>query len=136
MDRPNEGVERGSSQGNNIRAQQALTDRPQSDRQEEDWSTPTNVERREDAERCQTSQVPPPDVPPPTKKRLFTDWSSVDSPRERVNQCNQSARSVESNRTVNQTEQHTIDPEDNEVLRNVLSDVTTIPSTHPQISGC
>ena len=104
MDRPNRGLGRGYSQGNDIRAQQAPTDRPQPDRQEEDWSTPTNIERREDTERHETSQVPPPDVPPPTEERLFTDWSSMDSPRERVNQHNQSARSVEPNRTVNQTE--------------------------------
>ena len=68
------------------------------------------------------------------EERLFTDWSSIDSPRERVTQCNQSARSVEPNITVSQTEQPTIDSEDNEVLRYVLSDVTTIPSTHQQIS--
>ena len=134
MDRPNGGFRRRSSQGNNIRAQQAPTNRPQPNRHEEGWSSTTNVVRREDTERHQTSQVPPPDVPPPIEERLFTIWSSVDSPRERVNQCNQSARSVEPNRTVNQTEQPTIDPEDNEVLRYVLSDVTTIPSTHPQIN--
>ena len=34
---------------------------------------------------------------------------------------------------MNQTEQPTIDPEDNEVLRYVLSNVTSIPSTCPQI---
>ena len=129
MDRPNGGFRRGFSQGNNTRAQQAPTDRPQPERQEDEWSSPTNVERREDTERHQTSQVTPPDVPPPTEERLFTNWSSVDSPRERVNQHNQSARSVDSNRTVNQTEQPTRDPEDNEVLRYVLSDVTTTPST-------
>ena len=67
MDRPNGGFGKGYSQGNNVRTQQAPTDRPQPDRQE-DWSSPTNVERREDTERCQTSQVPPPDVPPPQKK--------------------------------------------------------------------
>ena len=134
MDRPSGGFRRGYSQGNNIRMQHTPTDRPQLDRQEDDWSSPTNVQRREDTERHQTSQVPPSDVPPPTEERLFTNWSSVDSPRERVNQCNQSARSVESNRTVNQTEQPTIDPEDNEVLRYVLSDVTTTPSTQIQIS--
>ena len=134
MDRHNGGFGSGYSQCNNIRAQQAPTDGSQPDKQEEDWSTPTNVERREDTERCETSQVPPPDVPSPTEERLFTNWSSVDSPRERVNQCSQSARSVESNRTVNQTEQPTIDPEENEVLRYVLSDVMTIPNTHPQIS--
>ena len=72
--------------------------------------------------------------PLPTEERLFTNWSSEDSPRERVNQHNQSARSVESNRTVNQTEQPTRDPEDNEVLRYVLSDVMTTPSTQIPIS--
>ena len=28
----------------------------------------------------------PPAAPPPTEERLFTDWSSEDSPRERANQ--------------------------------------------------
>ena len=134
MDRPNGGFGRGYSQDNNTRTQQAPTDRPQPARQEDEWSSPTNIERREGTERHQTSQAPPPDVPPPTGERLFTDWSSADSPRERVNQCNQSARSVESNRTVNQTEQSTREPEDNEVLRYVLRDVTTTPSTQIQIS--
>ena len=53
-------------------------------------------------------QVSPPDVPPPTDERVFTNWSSIVSPRERVTQCSQSARSVESNITVIQTEQPTI----------------------------
>ena len=68
MDRPYGGIGRGYSQGNGVGAQQAPTDRPQPDRQEEDWSTPTNVERREDTERHETSQAPPPDVPLPQKK--------------------------------------------------------------------
>ena len=78
---------------------------------------PTNIERREnDIERCETSQAPPPVVPPPMEERLFTDWSSIDSPRERVSQCNLSARSVEPNitQTVNQTEQPELDPVRNE----------------------
>ena len=73
--------------------------------------------------------MPPSEVPPPTEERLFTNWNSEDSSRERVNQHNQSARSIKSNRTVNQTEQSARDPEDNEVLRYVLGDVTTTPST-------
>ena len=77
--------------------------------------------------------MPPPDVPPPMEERLFTNWSSIDSPRERVSQHNQSARSVEPIMTVNQTEQPTIHPEDNEVLRYILSDMMTIPSTHQQL---
>ena len=100
MDGPNGGFGRGYSQGNDMRAQQAPTDRPQPDRQEEDWSIPTNVERREDTERFETLQVPPPSVPPLPEERLFTNWSSMDSPRERVSQHNQSARSVEPNVTV------------------------------------
>ena len=65
---------------------------------------------------------------------MFTDWSSEDSPRERVNQQIQSARSVESRRTINQTEQSAREPGDDEVLRYVLSNVTTTPSTWIQIS--
>ena len=38
------------------------------------------------------------------------------------------ARSIESHRTMNQAEQSVRDPEDNEVLRYVLSDVTPTPS--------
>ena len=44
------------------------------------------------------------------------------------------ARSVESRRTINQTEQSVREPGDDEVLRYVLSDVTTTPSTQIQIS--
>ena len=64
------------------------------------------------------------------------DWSSIDSPRERVSQGNQSARSVEPNITqsVNQTEQPTVDPGGNEAMSNTLSDVMTIPSTCKQLS--
>ena len=82
----------------------------------------------------QTTQSSPPAAPPPTEERLFTDWSSEGSPRERVNQQIQSARSVESRRTVNQTEQTVREPGDDEVLRYVLSDVTTTPSAQIQIS--
>ena len=137
MDRPNGGFGRGYSQGNGTEAQQAITDRSQPDRQEEDWSMPTNVERREnEIERHETSQAPPPSVPPPTDDRLFTDWSSIDSPRERVPQCNQSARSVKPNITqpMNQTEQPVVDPAGNEAMGNTLSDVTTLPSACQQLS--
>ena len=135
IDRPNGGFGRGYVQGNNTRAQQqASTDRQQPARQDDGWSSPTNVERREDTERHQTSQVPSSEVPPPTEERLFTDWSSKNSPRERIAQHVQSARSVESHRTVEQTEQTVQEPDDNEVLRYVLSDVTPTPSAQIQIS--
>ena len=67
-------------------------------------------------------------------ERLFMDWSSIDSPRERVSQCYQSARSVEPNITVIHTEQPTVDPAENEAMGNVLSEVMTVPSTHQQSS--
>ena len=68
MDRPNGGFRRGYSQGNGVRAPQVLIDRLQPDRQEEDWSIPANVERREDMERHETPQAPPPNAPPPTEE--------------------------------------------------------------------
>ena len=98
---------------------------------------PTNVERREDEiERCETSQAHPPNVPPPTEDRLFTDWSSTDSPRERETQCNLSTRSVEPNttQTLNQTEQPELDPARDESVGNIFNDVMTVPSTHQQLS--
>ena len=87
IERPNRGFARGNGRDYNERSQpQVSTDRPQSVRQEDEWSIPPNVERRDDAERCQTAQTSPPAAPPPTEERLFTDWSSEGSPRERVNQ--------------------------------------------------
>ena len=66
--------------------QQVSTDRLQPARQEDEWSLPPTVERGDDTERQQTTQTSPPAAPPPTEERLFTDWSSEGSPRERVNQ--------------------------------------------------
>ena len=80
---------------------------------------PTNVERREnEIERHETSQAHPPNVPPPMEDRLFTDWSSIDSPRERETQCNLSARSVGPNITqnLNKTEQPELDPARDEAV--------------------
>ena len=72
MERPNGGFGRGFSQGNRIEVQQAPTDRPQPDRQGENWSMPTSIERRENGmERHETSQALPPNVPPPMEDRLF-----------------------------------------------------------------
>ena len=87
MERPNRGFGRGNGRDNNVRPQQqARTDSPQPVRQEDEWSLPPTVERRDDAERWQTTQTSPPAVPPPIEERLFTNWSSEGSPRERVNQ--------------------------------------------------
>ena len=65
MDRPNGGFGRGYSQDNRTETQQATTDRRQPARQEEDWSVPATVERREsNTERHEVTQPPPPNVPP------------------------------------------------------------------------
>ena len=105
---------------------QVQTERTQQDRQEEEWSIPTNIERREnDTERCESSRAPPP-APPPTEDRLFTDWSSIDSPRERTSQHNVSARNTEPN--INQADQPRSEPARIEAMGNTLSDVMTFPS--------
>ena len=137
MDRPNGGLGRGFSCGNGIEVQQMPTGRTQPDRQEEDWSIPTNVERREnDTDRHETSRAPPPPAPPPTEDRLFTSWSSIDSPRERTSQHNISARSIEPNITQsdNQADQLRLESARNEAMGNTLSDIMTLPSTCQQPS--
>ena len=150
IERLHRGFVRGNGQDYTVGSQQQVsTDRPPPARQEDERSLPPTVERKDDAERQQTAQTSPPAAPPPTEERLFTNWSSEGSPRERSNQhiqsarsiesgritnqieqsqCIQSARSSESRRTINQTGQSVREPEDDEVLRNVLSDVTTTPS--------
>ena len=66
MNRPNRGFGRGYSQGNRTETQQATTDRSQPNRQEEDWSVPDNMERREnEIERHEIIQPPPPSNVPP-----------------------------------------------------------------------
>ena len=137
MDRPNGAFGRRFSHGNRIDVQQAPIGRSQPDRQEEDWSIPINVKRRKnDTERCETPQAPPPNVLPPTEDRLFSDWSSIDSPRERASQCNVSARSVEPNitQTDNQANHTRLESARNEAMGNTLSDVMTVPSTCQQLS--
>ena len=113
------------------------TGRTPQDRQEEEWSVPTYVGRREnDTERHESPRAPPPPAPPSTGDRLFTDWSSIDSPRERILQCNISARNTEPNvnQTDNQTDQPRTEPARIEAMGNTLSDVLTFPSACQQPS--
>ena len=115
---------------------QVQTGRTQQDRQEEEWSIPTNAERREnDTEGHESSRAPPP-APPPTEDRLFTNWSRMDSPRERTSQHNVSARNTEPN--INQTNNQTDQPRSElariEATGNTLSDVMTFPSACQQPS--
>ena len=74
----------------------------------------------------------PPAAPPPTEERLFTNWSSDDSPRDRASQQLQSARSVGSRRTISQAEQIERETGDIEEVRHVPGSVMTAPSTQEQ----
>ena len=68
MDRSNRGIRRGNTHWNNRdvkeEVRQTNTKRDQQDRQEEDWSVPTSIERREDVtvrqESCRAPPTPPP----------------------------------------------------------------------------
>ena len=78
------------------------------------------------------TQTSPPAAPPPTEERLFTNWSSEDTPRERTSQQSQSARSIETRRTTSQTEQIERESRDVEELRHMPESVVTVPSTQEQ----
>ena len=134
MERPKGGFGRGNGQDNNGRPQQPTSvDRPQPARQEDEWSVPPTDERREDnVGRQHITQTSPPAAPPPTEERLFTNWSSEGSPRERASQWLQSARSVESRRTLSQMELTLREPRNDEVFGHVPDNVMTIPNTQVQ----
>ena len=124
-ERPDRGFAGGNNQNDTVRPQQlASTDRPTPVRQEDEWSIPPIVERRNDTERCQIASMSFPAAPPPTEERLFTDWSSEGSPRDRNHQHIQSARSVATRRV----EPATREPEEEQAIRHNLSEVSTTPS--------
>ena len=95
LERPNGGFGRGT--GRAVRSQQPVSiDRPMPIRQDDEWSTPPPIdERRSDTERCQIVSMSVPAAPPPTEERLFTDWSSEGSPRERSMRHIQTAQKVD-----------------------------------------
>ena len=129
------GLGRRFSHGNGIEVHQVQTGRTQQDRQEEEWSIPTNVERREnDTERHESPRAPPP-VPLPQEDRLFTDWSSIDSPRERMSQhVSARNRELNINQPDNQTDQPGSEPARNEAMGNTLGDIMTFSSACQQPS--
>ena len=75
-------------------------------------------------------------LPLPTEDRLFTDWSSIHSPRERTSQHNVSARDTELDiiLTDNQADQHRSEPARTEATGNTLGDVMTFSSACQQSS--
>ena len=95
------------SHGNEREINQVCTVRTQQNRQEEEWSVLTNIERREDdTERHESPRAPP--APPPSEDRLFTDWSSLDSPRVRTSPQNAAVRDTEQG--INQPDNQTVQP--------------------------
>ena len=83
-------------------------------------------------ERYESLRAPP--TPPPSEDRLFTDWSSLDSPRVRTSSQNVSVQDTEQviNQPDNQTAQPGTEPAQVEVEGNTLSDDVTTLSTHQQ----
>ena len=79
----------------------------QRDRQEEDWSIPASVERRNDSPVRQELQRTPP-TPPPSEERLFTDWSSLESHHARTSP--QSVPLGETGQSINQPDNQTTQP--------------------------
>ena len=102
---------RGFSCGNGreIRGEisQVHTMRNQQDRQEEEWSVLTSIERREDDTVRQESQRAPL-TPSLSEDRLFIDWSSLDSPQARTSPQNASVRETEQD--INQPDDQTNQP--------------------------
>ena len=129
---------RGFSHGNGreIRGEisQAHIVRNLQDRHEEEWSVPTSIERREnDTVRGESQRAPP--TPPLSEDRLFTNWSSLDSPQARTSPQNASMREIEQgiNQSDNQTIQPGPEPAQIEAMGNALCDNVTSPSTRQQL---
>ena len=81
--------------------------REQRDTQEEEWSIPASVERRDDSLVRQELQGTPP-TPPPSEERLFTDWSSLESSHARTSP--QSVPVRETGQNINQPYNQTTQP--------------------------
>ena len=76
-----------------------------------------------------------PPTPPPSEDRLFTDWSSLDSPRARTSPQNASVRKIEQdiNQPDNQTIQPGTEPAWIEAMGNALHNNVSSPSTCQQL---
>ena len=135
VERSNGDCNRGNGQDNDVRPQITIsTSVLQIYRQDDEWSVLPITDRREVMERQQITQASPPAAPPPTEERLFTEWSSEDSPRERANQQLQSVRSTESRGIPSQTEQTERVSRDAREVRHVPESVMTGSSTQEQMN--
>ena len=107
--------------------------RDQQNRQENKWSVPASIERKVNTLRRQSQRAPP--TSPHSEDRLFTDWSSLDSPQIRTSPRYISTRYIEQDRNQpnNQTIQSGSETAQIEVMGNVLHDSETSSSTHQQL---
>ena len=137
-ERSNGGLGRGFSHGNGreIRGEisQMHNVRNQQNRQEDEWSVPASIERREDNTLRRESQRAPP-TSPRSEDRLFTDWSSLDSPQTRTSPRNVSVRDIEQdgNQPNNKQFSSGSEPAQIEVMGNALHDNVTSSSTRQQL---
>ena len=106
----------------------------QQNRQEDEWSVPASIKRREDNTLRRELQRAPP-TSPHSEDRLFTDWSSLDSPQAGTSPRNLSIRDIEQdgNQPNNQTIQPGSELAQIEVVGNALHDNVTSSSTHQQL---
>ena len=76
-----------------------------------------------------------PPAPSPSEDRLFTEWSSLDSPHARTSPQNASLREIEQNinQHDNQTTQPGSEPAQVEAMGNALCDNMSSPSTHQHL---
>ena len=134
LGRSNGGLGRGFSHGNGRETRgdicQVIPERDQ-DRWEEEWSILASVERRDDSPVRQESHRTPPN-PSPSEGRLFTDWSSLDSPCARTSPQDASVKETGQNinQPDNQTTQPGSEPAQIEAMRNALHDNVSSPRTH------
>ena len=89
-------------------------------------------EEEDNTLRRESQRAPP--TSPQSEDRLFTDWSSLDSPQTRTSPRNVSVRDIEQdgNQPNNQTIQSGSEPAKIEVMGKALCDDVTSSSTHPQ----
>ena len=127
----------GNRRGNGRESHQVTSERDQRDRQEEEWSIPASVGRREDIPAGQESPHRTPPTPTPLEDRFFTDWSSLGSPHVRTPPQSVLVGEIgpDINQPANQTTQPASEPTEIGVMGNALQDDTIVspPKTCQQL---
>ena len=134
LERSNGGLGRGFSHGNGRETRgdihQAISERDQQDRWEEEWSLPTSERREEGILISENYHRGLPLLPLPQKIDFLLNWSSAGSPHVRTPP--QSVPVVETepntNQPVNQTTQPGLEPTQIGVMRNSLQNDIIVSS--------